>query len=97
MFAADEILYSNEVQHALLLVPQTIQDWKQDQLDQKWLKSEDKNMTAKIKGGLNHKIHYKAPLKSELKMTFYISDSQTRFLRSSGKTKNTSVQPRILN
>lgn len=55
MFTTDEILHSNGVQHALLLVPQNTQDWKQDRLDQERLKSEDENMTAKIKG-LNHKI-----------------------------------------
>lgn len=52
------------------------------------LKSEDENMTAKIKKGLNHKIHYKAHCnKSVTKMAFYISDSQSRFLRSPEKLK----------
>lgn len=44
-------------------------------------------MTAKIREGLNHKIHHKAHFKSVIKMTFYISDSQTRFLKSPGKLK----------
>lgn len=91
MFATDEILYSNGVQHALLLVPQAIQDWKQGQLDQKRLKSEDENMTVKMKEGLNHKIHCKAPFKSVMKIILHISDSQSRFLTSSGKLKKIPV------
>lgn len=67
----------------MLFVPQAIQD----QLDQKWLKSEAENMSAKIKDSLNHKIHYKVHLKSVIKMAFYISGSQTRFYRSPGKLK----------
>lgn len=73
--------------HALLLVSQTTQDWKQDQPDQKWLKSEDESMAAKIKKGQNHKIHHKAHFKCLIKR-LYISVPQPRSPRKLKKQKN---------